>query len=83
MRPNLLDIEYVQGLQSNLRASLGSNEGAEVILFLEEISGWYDFSSRETNEILINHGKRQILATIKTLLRLKPEEIVAIAEREQ
>lgn len=77
---NLSNIEDVKALQSNFRASLDTPQGKEVMVFLEQICGWYDFQEREQNTILINHGKRQILATIKTLLRLKPEEIVAITE---
>lgn len=79
---NLAEIKDVQALQSNLRASLGTPAGQEVITFLEDICGWYDFTETDREAILIKHGKRQVLATIKTLLRLKPEEIVALANKE-
>lgn len=79
---DLGNVEEVRGLQSNLRASLGSPEGKEVIKFLEEICGWYDFNEVDPNMILIKHGKRQVLATIKTLLRLNPEQIVALTNKE-
>ena len=72
----------VAGLQSNLRASLDTPQGKEVIKFLEEICGWYDFMETDPNMILIKHGKRQVLATIKTLLKLNPDQIVALAEKE-
>ena len=45
--------------------------------YLEEICGWYDFSDVDPNIVMIKHGKRQVLATIKTLLELSPEQIVA------
>ena len=75
---NLQNIEAVRMLQSNLRASLGTAQGKEVISWLEEICGWYDFSEVDPNMILIKHGKRQVLATIKTLLKLNPEQIVEL-----
>ena len=77
---DLTDIEYVRALQSNLRATLDTPQGMEVITFLENLCGWYDFSATAPDLILIAHGKRQVLATIKTLLRLLPEEIVALTE---
>ena len=77
---NLENIEDVKMLQSNLRASLGTDAGKEVIVFLEQICGWYDFRETDTNRILINHGKRGILATIKTLLECTPEQIVQITK---
>ena len=80
---DLGNIEEVKTLQSNMRASLDTPQGKEVIKFLDEICGWYSFSDTDTNLILIQNGKRQVLATIKTLLKLKPEEIVAITNMEK
>ena len=79
---DLRKIEDVRMLQSNLRASLDTPQGKEVITFLEEICGWYDFSETDPNMILIKHGKRGVLATIKTLLKLSPDQIVAISQKE-
>ena len=77
---NLKNIDDVKALQSNLRASLDTPPGKEVISFLEEICGWYDFSETDPNLILIKHGKRSVLATIKTLLECNPEQIVALTK---
>lgn len=77
---DLKNIEDVRMLQSNLRASMDTPQGKEVISFLEECCGWYDFSETDPDMILIKHGKRQVLATIKTLLKLNPEQIVLIAK---
>ena len=77
---NLQDIDEVKGLQSNLRTSLDTPQGKEVVRFLEEICGWYDFYETEPHLIQIKHGKRAVLATIKSLLELKAEQIVAIAK---
>ena len=78
---DLKNSDDVKSLQSNLRASLDTPQGKEVINFLEEICGWYDFSEIDPNMILIKHGKRQVLATIKTLLELTPEQIVALMDK--
>lgn len=79
---NLKSIEEVKGLQSNLRASLGTPQGQEVMKWLDEICGWYDFSETDPNMILMKHGKRQVLATVKTLLEHPAESIVAVAQKE-
>lgn len=77
---NLANINDVRALQANLRATLDTTPGKEVIRFLEGICGWYDFKETDPNAILIAHGKRQVLATIKTLLELNPEQIVQVAK---
>ena len=79
---DLKNLDDVRMLQSNLRSSLDTPQGKEVVLFLEEICGWYDFSETDPDMILIKHGKRQVLATIKTLLKLNPDQIVALTEKE-
>lgn len=78
---DLKNIDEVKTLQSNLRASLGTSQGLEVIAWLEQLCGWYDFNDIEPNLLLIKHGKRSVLATIKTLLELTPDQIVAIANQ--
>ena len=50
--------------------------------FLEQICGWYDFQETDPNDILINHGKRQVLATLKTLLECTPEQVAQIVTKE-
>ena len=77
---NLQNLEEVKTLQSNLRASLDTNAGKEVMKWLEQLCGWYDFHDIDPNIVLIKHGKRQVLATIKTLLDLSPEQIVALTK---
>lgn len=79
---DLTDYGRVKTLKSNLEYALKTEAGKEVMMFLEELCGWYDFKSTDPNQILIAHGKRQVLATIKTLLNLSPEQIVALTEGE-
>ena len=78
----LTDPNYVRDLQSHLHTALDTDSGKEIIRFMENLCGWYDFNETDPNKILVAHGKRQVLATIKTLLKLKPDQIVAIAKKE-
>jgi len=78
----LRDLEYVKTLKGNLRLSFESPQGKEIMEFLEDLCGWYDLAETDPDKILMAHGKRQVLATIKTLLKLKPEEIVALTQED-
>ncbi len=82
---NLTDINYVKGLQSNLRASLETPQGQEVMRFLEKACGWYEsvFDPVNRDMCLVNDGKRQVIATLKTLMELKPDQIVAWAKEKE
>lgn len=80
---DLEDETEVKGLQSNLRATFDTPVGKEIMRFMEQICGWYDFNASEPNQILIAHGKRQVLATIKTLLKLKPDQVVALMRQRE
>ena len=77
---DLADLDQVKTLQAHLRATLDTPAGVELVKFLEDVCGWYDFSETDPNLILVAHGKRQVLATIKTLLRCTPDQIVTIAQ---
>lgn len=81
----LTDIDYVKALQSNLRVTFDGPPGKEVMKFLETACGWYQsiFDPASRDLCLINDGKRQVLATIKTLLELTPEQIVAMAKQKE
>ena len=81
----LTDINYVKGLQSNLHLVFDSPQGKEVMQFLEEAVGYdasiFDPMSKENT--WINDGKRQVVATIKTLLKYKAEDIVSLAKTKE
>ena len=80
---NLTNLDYVKGLQSNLRITFDNPSGKEVMQFLEVSCFWYEsiFDPQHKDRILINAGKREVIATIKTLLRLPAEQIVAMAKQ--
>ena len=77
---DLTSLSDVKQLQTSMRASIGNEHGKDFMIFMEQLCGWYDMSQTDTNQILISHGKRQVLATIKTLLERTPEQIVAITQ---
>jgi len=82
---DLTKFDDVRGLQINLRLVFESEAGKEVMQFLEESVGFYGsiYDPTDRDMILINDGKRQIVATLKTLLRLDPSLIVAMAKSKE
>ena len=80
---NMQDVEQVRALQANMRATLDTPAGKEVVNYLEDVCGWYDFSHVDPVLIQIQNGKRQILATIKTLLKFSAEEVVTIVTEKE
>lgn len=73
---SLTNLQDVKALQANLKAKPLSDK--DNMKFMEQLCGWFDFMQTDQNQILISHGKRQVLATIKTLLECTPEQIVAL-----
>lgn len=82
---DLKNIEEVKGLQSNLRACFDNPQGKEVMKFLEEACGWYEsiFDPVNKDMILINAGKREVVATVKTLIRLDANQVVELAKQKE
>jgi len=80
---NMKDINFVQGLKSNMHTVFDGPSGQEVMKYLEISCGWYKsvFDPQDPNMTLINDGKRQVIATIKTILELSPEQLVSLAEK--
>jgi len=82
---DITNIDDVKGLQSNLHVVFDSPSGKEVMTFLEHSCGWFEsiFDPINKDRILINAGKREVIATIKTLLRLPAETIVSMAKQRE
>lgn len=78
---NLSDPKEVKAIQAALRiVPISHRDNME---FLEQLCGWYDFQEKDPTQILINHGKRQVLATLKTLLELTPEQVAQISQQRE
>lgn len=74
-----------KALSGNVRAVFDTPAGKEVMAFLEEACGWYEsiFDPDNKDRILINAGRREVVATLKTLMRLSPEQITALAKQKE
>ena len=81
----MTDIKYVQVLKSNFHTTFDSPQGKEVMKFLEQTCSWYKsvWSPDHPDMTLINDGKRQVVATIKTILECSPEQIVNLAQQKE
>ena len=77
--------DYIKTLKSNIHATFDSPQGKEVMKFLEQTCCWYKsvWDPNDPDMTLINDGKRQVLATIKTILELTPDQIIAIAKQKE
>jgi hypothetical protein len=78
---DIKDIEYIKNLQSDLRTP----QGQQIIAFLEEACGYDNsvFVPTDRDMVLINDGKRQVVATLKTLLKLTPEQFVKLVKTKE
>lgn len=79
----MTDIKYVEGLKSNFHATFDTPQGKEVMSYLEKSCCWYRsvYDPQSPELTLINDGKRQVLATIKTILECSPDQIQQVAMR--
>lgn len=79
----MTDKDYVTSLKQSMHSVFDTPQGKEVMEFLEMSCCWYRsvFEPGSPDMTLINDGKRQVLATIKTILNLSPEQIVGIAKK--
>ena len=79
---NLTNINEVKTLISNMRTTFESPQGKEVMSYLEEACGWYEsiYDPMDKDRVLINAGRREVIATIKSFLKLTPEQICAMAK---
>lgn len=81
----MTDLSYVKAMKSNMHVTFDSPQGKEVMKFLEQTCCWYSsvWSPDSPDMTLINDGKRQVLATIKTILELSPEQLVSLAQQKE
>jgi len=82
---DLTNPKEVKALHGNIRATFDTPQGKEVMEFLEEACGWYEsiFDPENKERILINAGRREVVATIKTFLKHSPDEIIRLAQQKE
>ena len=81
----MTDPNYVRALKSNMHGTFETPQGKEVMKFLEQTCCWYKsvWEPSSPDLTLINDGKRQVLATIKTVMELSTEQLVSLAEQKE
>jgi hypothetical protein len=72
--------DEAHALKTNVMATFNSPQGIETMKYLEKIAGWYPtaFDSNETNDIIARDANRRLIGTLKTIMDLTPEQIVAL-----
>ncbi len=82
---NMTDLEQVKTLVQQIRGALDTPDGKEVMKFLEQACGWYEsiFDPDNRDRILLNAGRREVVATLKTFLEQAPEDIVKLAQEKE
>jgi hypothetical protein len=78
---DLTSVDYIKALQSDLRTP----QGQAIVAFLEEACG-YDNSvyvPGDPSMTLINDGKRQVVATLKSLQKLTPEQFCKLVKHKE
>lgn len=76
------DRDSVKNLKANMHVCFDTPPGKEVMDFLERICNWYPSAGDpvETNEVIGRDARRQALATIKTILKCSPEQLMKLNE---
>ena len=77
-----MTLDDAKALKMNIHATFESPQGQETMKFIEKIGSWYPSikDSNETNSIIARDANRKLIATLKTILNLTPEQMVYITE---
>lgn len=69
-------LDYAKQLKADVEFVFASEQGKRVMGLLEQV-GHYNIPTwtKDSNEFLINEGKRQIVLTLKTILTWPVEKI--------
>lgn len=75
-----MTLDEARALKQNIHATFGTPSGKEAMIFIEKIGGWYPTykDSNETNDIIGRDANRKLIATLKTIMELSPEQIVLL-----
>ena len=77
-----MTLEQAQALKQNIHATFDSPHGQETMKFIEKIGSWYPHMKdlNDTNSIVARDANRKLIATLKTISNLTPEQIVYLTE---
>lgn len=74
----------VKNLKQDMHVVFDTPQGKAILNFLKDLGSWYPtiWDTNETNDIIARDANRRLLGTIRTILELSPEQIVALANKE-
>lgn len=69
-------LDYAKQLKNDVESVFATDQGKRLMVLLEQL-GHYNIPTwtKDSNEFLINEGKRQIVLTLKTILVWPVEKI--------
>lgn len=75
-----MTIQEAKILKQNIHATFESPQGKDTMKYLEKIGGWVPsiYDSADTNEIIARDANRRLIGTLKTIMELNAEQIVAL-----
>ena len=81
----LKDPNYIKSIQDCMNVAFTGNNGEMLMDFLESTCCWYQSTlvPGDPQMTQVNDGKRQVLSTIKTFMKLTPEQIVALVNQRE
>lgn len=77
-----MTLDETKALKNNVHLTFGTAHGQEVMKFIEKIGGWTPtiYDSGDTNEIIARDANRRLIGTLKTIMQLNAEQILALQE---
>ncbi len=81
---DLTDLAQAKAIKQDIEFMFNTPQGKNVMEFMKQIGGWWPnaFDSNETNEIIARDANRRLIGTLRTMMDLSPEQIVALANKE-
>jgi hypothetical protein len=76
----MIEPDYIKTLKQSMHLVFDTPQGKQVMEYLESISGWTPTvaDSMETNDIIARDANRRVLGTIKTILKLSPDQLIEL-----
>ena len=65
-----------------MHATFDSPQGKEVMRYIEQIGHWFPtvYDTGDTNEIIARDANRRLVGTLKSILTITPQQLVALTE---
>ena len=77
-----MNLDQAKALKKNIHATFESSHGKEAMNYIEKIGCWIPtvYDSGETNEIIARDANRRLIGTLKSIMILNADQIVALTE---